>query len=84
MTAIDLEDIVANIKMMQAMEEEGVPTTIYTIIDFYLQGIAKELAKGGDQLTAHKATKLWMQLNKLTSKFGEIKNKAQARDWGDE
>lgn len=35
----------------------------------------------GDQLTAHEATKLWMQLNKLTSKFGEIKNKAQERDW---
>ena len=38
----------------------------------------------GDQLTAHEATELWMQLNRLTSKFGKVKNKAQARDWGDE
>ena len=64
MTAIDLEDVVAN-------------------IDFHLQGIAKELAKGGDQITAHQATRLWMDCNKLTRKIGELKNKAQARDWKD-
>ena len=34
----------------------------------------------GDQLTGHEATELWMQLSRLTSKFADIKNKAQAND----
>ena len=37
----------------------------------------------GDQLTAHEATKLRIQIHKLDGKFVEIENKAQARERGD-
>ncbi len=50
-------------------------------IDFHLQGIAKELAKGGDQISAHQLTRLWMDSNKIHGALGKAKTAAQERDW---
>jgi len=59
--------------------------------DFYeqtthmLEEIGLQMTAYGidSELTAHEATKLWMQLNKLTQRMGDIKNATQSRDWSD-
>lgn len=51
-----------------------------------IKDIEAQMASYGidQELTAHEATKLWSALGKLHRRMGEVKNAAQARDWGDE
>jgi len=51
-----------------------------------IQDIEEQMTSYGidQELTAHEATKLWSALGKLHRRMGEVKNAAQARDWGDE